>query len=227
MQEVFINIDDSGKLSIKESISVYGGIIFLSKKEKDKFITQYRSIINSIKEKYDGKEIKNFNIKAKDKRRIMNYLKKYYILALIINNNKVYDYILSNPRAKGRFLDYSLRRVIKEVIESEIKNNNIDARSPLNIKISIDKGKTKSNGYYNLRDGLLEELKYGINNFDYSFKVNPIVFSDLEVHVTYQDSKVSYGIQAADLIAGTIRKDVLNNDYEDLNKLCKYKLVMP
>ena len=49
MQEIYINLDDSGKLTKKELLSVYGGIVFLSKKEKDKFITQYRSIINDIK----------------------------------------------------------------------------------------------------------------------------------------------------------------------------------
>ena len=52
MQEIYINLDDSGKLTKKELLSVYGGIVFLSKKEKDKFITQYRSIINDIKCKY-------------------------------------------------------------------------------------------------------------------------------------------------------------------------------
>ena len=71
-QEIYINLDDSGKLSKKEELSVYAGIVFLSKQEKDKFITQYRKIINEIKsivkklephvkveEKIDNKEIKN------------------------------------------------------------------------------------------------------------------------------------------------------------------------
>lgn len=49
LQEIYINLDDSGKLTTNEEISVYGGLVFLSKKEKDKFITQYRSIINEIK----------------------------------------------------------------------------------------------------------------------------------------------------------------------------------
>ena len=39
-QEIYINLDDSGKLSKKEELSVYAGIVFLSKQEKDKFITQ-------------------------------------------------------------------------------------------------------------------------------------------------------------------------------------------
>ena len=49
MQEIYINLDDSGKLSNHEHISVYGGLVFLSKCEKDKFVTQYRSIVNDIK----------------------------------------------------------------------------------------------------------------------------------------------------------------------------------
>ena len=72
VQEIYINLDDSGKLTAKEKISAYGGLVFLSKKEKDKFITQYKSIINDIKCGYcENKEdcnhicpeIKNTNIK--------------------------------------------------------------------------------------------------------------------------------------------------------------------
>ena len=65
MQEIYINLDDSGKPTSNElisvyggivctskKISVYGGIVCTSKKEKDKFITQYKSIINNIKCNY-------------------------------------------------------------------------------------------------------------------------------------------------------------------------------
>ena len=39
-QEIYINLDDSGKLTKKEKVSVYAGIVFLSKQEKDKFSTR-------------------------------------------------------------------------------------------------------------------------------------------------------------------------------------------
>ena len=77
-QEIYINLDDSGKLTKKEKVSVYAGIVFLSKQEKDKFITQYRKIINEIKCSYCNeekgkctkkcKEIKNTNIKNSHKK---------------------------------------------------------------------------------------------------------------------------------------------------------------
>ena len=130
-QEIYINLDDSGKLTNKEKISVYGGLLFLSKKEKDKFITQYRTIINDIKCSYCNicnkkcPEIKNTNIKKNDKRRIMNYLNRYYTIALVVENDNVYDYIKQSKSAKGRFIDYSLRRLIKEIIKTLIKEEKI------------------------------------------------------------------------------------------------------
>ena len=239
IQEVYINLDDSGKLTSKEKISVYGGLVFLSKNEKDKFITQYRSIINDIKCKYCNKvnncdnkcpEIKNTNIEINDKRRIMNYIKKYYVVALIIKNENVYEHIINSKAAKGRFIDYSIRRMIKEVIIKLIKQKRIDINKPLKLIINIDQQSTKSNGYYNLRDGLMEELKYGIVNYNYSKKINPIIRSSLDIKVTYQDSGKSYVVQAADLLAGTIRRTVLDmeNSYnESLNKFVNFKIILP
>ncbi len=241
MQVIYINLDDSGKLSKKEVISVYGGLVFLSKKEKDKFITQYRSIINDIKCKYckcsscnkKCPEIKNTNIKNSDKRRIMNYIKRCFVVGLVIYNKDVYTHIIENKAAKGRFLDYSLRRMIKEVINNQISSKNINSKEPLKVVINIDEQATKSNGYYNLHDGLVEELKYGINNFNYACTYNPIVFGDLDIHISYQDSGKSYLVQAADLVSGTIRKLILDalenkeNVDDTLNKFVNYKIILP
>ena len=239
-QEIYINLDDSGKLTKRESISVYGGLVFLSKKEKDKFITQYRSIINDIKCCYCQNnclncnkkcpEIKNTNIKKSHKRRIMNYLKKYFVVALVIKNNYVYEHIIESKSAKGRFVDYSLRRMIKEIIKILIKCKSLDPNKKLRLIINIDEQSTKSNGYYNLRDGLLEELKYGIANYNYGMQINPIIFSDIEIVLSYQDSGKSFVVQAADLLAGTIRRKAIdnqNNIDESLINFVDFKIILP
>lgn len=238
-QEIYINLDDSGKLTTKEKISVYGGLVFLSKKEKDKFITQYKSIVNSIKCKYCRNinncnhkcpEIKNTNITPSDKRRVMNYIKKYYVIALIIKNDKVYDYIKNNKAAKGRFTDYCIRRLIKKIIENLIEINLIDKYKDIKLIINIDEQSTKSNGYYNLHDGLYEELVHGISNFNYLSTVNPIIYSNLDIKVCYQDSSKSYVVQAADLLAGTIRRISLNNEKDienSLSSLVTFKAIFP
>lgn len=242
-QVLYINLDDSGKLSKKEKVSVYGGIVFFNKREKDKFITQYRSIINDIKCHYCTKsisdncgnscpELKSFNLKSSDKRRIMNYIKKYYTIGCLINNDKIYDYIMKDKASKGRFTDYAIKRLIKELIKKLIKTKRINPNVPLKIIINIDEQSTKSNGYYSLRDGIIEELLYGVSNFNYNVLYKPILFNELEVYLKYQRSDKSYVIQASDLIAGTIRFEFLNNydnDFELMNKLSfiDYILLLP
>ena len=235
-QEIYINLDDSGKLTKKEKVSVYAGIVFLSKQEKDKFITQYRKIINEIKCSYCDqtkgectkkcKEIKNTNIKKGHKRRIMNYISKYYTIALVINNTKVYDHIISNKASKGRYIDYTIRRLIKSTIEELIKDKKIDPHKNVRLIINIDEQSTKSNGYYNLKDGLTEELLHGISNYNYDIKYKNILYGKLEIRLTYQDSGKSYLVQAADLIAGTTRRRALSNIDSDID-IIDHKLLFP
>ncbi len=242
-QIIFINIDDSGKMTPHEKVCVYGAIIFLSKKEKDKFITQYRQIINDIHCKYCGQdknqgctgkcpEIKSNNINPKDLRRIINYIKKYYLGAVTVDNLNVYDYIISSKPSKGRFLDYVLRIFIKGIIKDLIAKKVIDPHQDLHIILNIDEQPTKSNGYYNLREGLIEELRYGIKNYDYKKVYQPIMHQKVYITLSYLHSDKSYVVQAADIIAGLVRRKstkghlgstILDNIFEYLN----YQIFMP
>ena len=244
IQTIYINMDDSGKLVDTEKVSIYAGLVFTSKKEKDKFITQYRSIVEDIRCKYCNKdisictsnkscpELKHNMLKAKHNRQLINYIKKYPILCCIINNEKVYPNIKLNTASRGRFLDYSLKLLIKHTIKSLIKEGRIDSNLPIKLVVNIDEQTTKTNGYYNLRDGIIEELKYGIFNYNYGTFHTPIVNSDLDVKVCYQKSEKSYLIQASDLVAGTVRKLYLDNinDFLEFTKrtdFINYKIILP
>ena len=98
---------------------------------------------------------------------------------------------------------------IMKLMKFLISDEKIDPNKPIRLIINIDQQSTKSNGYYNLHDGLIEELKYGIVNFNYSSLIKPIIYSDLDILISYQDSGKSYVVQAADLLAGTIRKKAI------------------
>ena len=118
----------------------------------------------------------------------------------------------------------------REIVEKLIESNNVDSNKPIKLIINIDQQSTKSNGYYNLHDGLIEELKYGISNYNYSKMIEPIVYSDLEVNISYQDSGKSYVVQAADLLAGTIRRTVVENINDinvSLSKFVDFKIILP
>lgn len=97
---------------------------------------------------------------------------------------------------------------------------------PIRLIINIDQQSTKSNGYYNLHDGLIEELKYGIVNFNYSSLIKPIIYSDLDILISYQDSGKSYVVQAADLFAGTIRKKAIE-ELDGMKSLADLFIVLP
>lgn len=243
-QVIYINIDDSGKLVNNQKVTVYAGLIFTSKKEKDKFITQYRSIVESIKCKYCNEnvinctsnkscpELKHNMLKPKHNRQLMNYIKKYSILCCIINNDKVYPNIKEDTASRGRFLDYSLKLLIKNSIKGLIKENLIAPNINTKLIINIDEQTTKSNGYYDLKSGIIEELIHGIYNYNYAIKHNPILIGNLEVSLCYQKSEKSYLIQASDLVAGTIRRTYLDNinNITEFNKkisFANYTIFLP
>ena len=91
----------------------------------------------------------------------MGSSKRYFIVGLIIKSDDVYEHIIESKAARGRFIDYLLRRLIK-----------------------------------------------------------PIVYSDLDILISYQDSGKSYVVQAADLLAGTIRKKAIIQRLTLKSKYC-------
>lgn len=154
------------------------------------------------------------------------------VVACIINNGKIYEHIINDKASKGRYIDYALRRMIKGIIINLISNKKLNPNNPVKLVLNIDQQSTKSNGYYNLNDGLIEELKYGIVNFNYGKKHSPILYNDLDIKLTYQKSDKSYVVQAADLVAGTVRKKTIDfyNDSISLYKnleFVDYKLFLP
>ena len=209
---MFILIDDSGKLNSNECSCIYGGLFFYSSYEYMNFINKYKSVISSIKCKYcnqkqnfcDKKciEIKGTTkLKQSDNRRIFNLVKHQKNFGVFINNKQIYQNIMNDKSARGRFTDYAQKRIIKEIILYSINEKKIDINKPLYLYIKTDEYTSKSNGYYNLKDSIYEELVNGIINYDYSFIHKPILNNQLIITYKMYNSKFNFGIQSADFIA--------------------------
>ena len=209
---IFILMDDSGKLNKNENCLIYGGLFFYSSKDYMNFINKYKSIIKSIRCKYCKKDKNNCDkncieikgttkIKSSDNRRLFNLLKKQNNFGVFINNKMVRESIINDKASRGRFCDYAQKRIIKEIVLHSIRNNRINPSQPLNLYIKSDECKTKSNGYYNLKDSIYEELVNGIINYDYSKFHEPILNNSLNVSLRIYDSKKHFGIQGADIIS--------------------------
>lgn len=79
---------------------------------------------------------------------------------------------------------------------------------------------------------MIEELKYGIINYNYGKKHSPIIKNELQIKLTYQKSDKSYVVQAADLIAGSVRKKYLQYDKNQMQlkkalDFIDYKVKLP
>ena len=135
-------MDDSGqfiKNNPNELVFVYSGIFFLSLKEQEDFSRQYMSLVNTIKPKYckdfsndntinnthclkhfnknckyKCPELKSSTLKSSDRRRLLNFIKKYDTSVAVISNFKLKDYIFDSKASKGRFKDYIIKREVKK-----------------------------------------------------------------------------------------------------------------
>lgn len=241
--EIFILMDDSGKLNKNENSCIFGGLFFYSSTEYMNFINKYKSIIHSIKCNYCKKNPNSCNkdcieikgtthIKNKDKRRIFNLLKNENNYGVFINNQKIYDSIMQSKSARGRFSDYAQKRIIKEIVLYSIRNKKINPNEPLKLYIKIDESKTKSNGYYNLAESIYEELVNGIINYDYSIVHKPILANKLTLKVKTYSSKFHFGIQSADIMAHYLHNQyeqylVKNRDITSTISFIEVKLFLP
>lgn len=235
IQHVYLYIDDSGKISKYEDYAIFAGIVFYDSNQKSEFMNKYRSIINEIKCSYcefsvgscnnHCPEIKGMNIRNDDRRRLINLSRNYVTFGTVIINKNLNGDIINRKASKGRFSEYAQRRLIKETVKYLISNEMIDPDKSMYLHINIDEMPTKTNGYYTLQEGLLEELKHGIINFNYATTFPAIIKGDLEVQVVYRDSSKDCCIQMADILANSIRRAFgLNNNWYESSEYLKKKL---
>ena len=97
---------------------------------------------------------------------------------------------------------------IKRLIADGVLSSDED----ITITIYIDEQLTATNGYYDLRDSIMEELRYGIVNFDYGVLHQSIFNATVTVNIEYCDSSKNYLIQASDILANRIWTSYAKND---------------
>ena len=220
-QKIYINMDDSGVLHQNDSYCVYGGIVFIGKERRDKFIRQYKSILNGIKCEYCPNkkkncphkcpEIKHSNIYPYHKRRLYNLIKKYITFAIVINNHKVNENIMNSKSSRGRFRDYCQRRIIKEILQNMLTKKLIDPYKPIELVIRIDQQGTSTDTNRAFTYDIQHELTDGIYNLNYDLVYPKIIYAKLKIDLKYVVSNNHVCIQASDLIAGKVRSILLSN----------------
>ncbi len=217
--DLYIYSDESGVFDREHNeIFVYGGLIFTGKDEKDNFSRKYKVAENAIRSgKYSaGEELKACTITNKEKGKLYRSLNNAIRFGIVINQKNVLERIFLSKKDKQRYLDYAYKVGLKRILKRLISEDKIDPVDIETIHIFNDEHTTATNGKYELREGLEQELKSGTYNMQYN-KFFPPVFEGLEgVSLRFCDSKNTTLIRAADIVANRIYYMALNRRMESL-----------
>lgn len=224
MQNIYFYIDDSGVFHHKgDRYTIFAGYVFYSKKDKDNAERLFHSLEKKIKidlGKSPDHELKSYGLDSKYKRRLYSILNNFHRFSCVIDNTKIEENIWSHKKHKQRFLDYALKRQIKETINTGFKENYISRDKITHVNIFFDEHTTATSGLYELSEGIKEELVHGTFNFKYSIHFPPILKKDSTVNLTYANSKNVTLVRAADNVANRVYHElnVLKKDVYDLRK---------
>lgn len=220
-QEAIFFFDDSGVLHKNEpsGFFVYAGYVFTDRNDlqaaRHKYINANKKLKRALAR---SDELKAATLTPKHKRALYNSVREYDMVAVVVEISKIYDHILAHKKSICRFKDYALKRCVKNKLEQLLNNGTLVKDEAITISIYIDEQLTATNGYYDLRDSIKEELQHGIANFDYG-KIHPHLFeTDVSVNIHYCDSSKNYMIQASDILANKIWTSYRTNDKQLLPK---------
>lgn len=211
---IFVYSDESGVMDkAHNKYFVFAGVVFLSKNDRDEACREYAAAERNIRKsgRYVRKaEIKASTIKSSDKRKLYRLLKDKYKFAVVIEQEKVLDTIMSNKKSKQRFLDFAYKIGVKRLLQTLIAEGVIVAEEVENIYFYVDEHTTATNGVYELRESLEEEFKHGIHNWNF-LRFYPPIFPKMgSVELRYCNSETVTLIRAADIVANRVYHDVLS-----------------
>lgn len=207
LQEVIFFFDDSGVLTKKETSGyfVYAGYVFTSRNTLNIARRKYIHANKALKKALGrNDELKAASLTTNHKRALFNAVREYESVSVTVDISQVYNHILAEKKSICRYKDYALKRCIKNKLKALIADGIISKTEEIKLHIYIDEQLTATNGYYDLKDSIKEELQYGIINFDYGVKHQNLFDSNVEVVIQYCDSRENYMIQASDILANRI-----------------------
>ena len=216
---LFIYSDESGVFDKKHNdIFVFGGLIFLGKEQKDNYARKYLAAERVLRQQKHpaNEELKACKISNKEKGKLYRSMNGAIRFGVIINQKSVLNRVYQNKKDKQRYLDYAYKIGVKRALQRLINDGIIEKNKIDTIFFYNDEHSTATNGKYELREGLEQELKNGTYNMDYN-RYFPPIFEKMEgIDLYFCDSSKVHLIRAADIVANRIYFMALNGDTEKL-----------
>lgn len=226
--DIFVYSDESGVFDkIHNRVYVYGGIILLGKDARDEWTRRYikaEKDVRSAAQYAKDYEVKACKITNKEKSKLYRSLNKCIKFGVVIEQKNVLDRIFKSKKDKQRFLDYAYKIGLKRAFEALITQGLLAVDSVENIHVYVDEHTTATNGCYELREGLEQELKNGTYNYNYG-KFFPPVFCHMKgIDLHFCNSKSTTLVRAADIVANKVYCNVLKGNFPTDNHLYISKL---
>ena len=225
---IFIYSDESGVLDkFHNNYFVFGGLIFLSKENRDVWSRKYITAENAIRksENVNKKfEIKATTVSNKSKSKLYRSLNKAEKFGVIVRQEKLHDSLFKNKKVKQRYLDWVYKMSVKIKFNDLISTKQINPGEVEGLFFFVDEHTTATDGRYELKESLEQEFKFGTYNANWS-TFHPPIFKNLKtVEVNYCNSAKKTLIRAADIVANRIYNTAIHNDgvVEKNNRLTMY-----
>ena len=202
---IYVYSDESGVFDkTHNEYFVFGGIICLGKENKELWSRKYSAVENNLRNSLhyaDSVEIKASILSAKHKNSFYRSLNDCYKFGAVIKEQRVLDQIFKSKKDKQRYLDYAYKIAVKFAFVRMINEGLIKPDEVENICFYVDEHTTATNGKYELREALEQELKSGTYNFQYSCFFEPVFPHMGSVELKFCDSSTVTLVRAADIVA--------------------------
>ena len=226
--DIFVYSDESGVFDREHNeYFVFGGLLFLSKEEKDLFARKYIHAEKCLREKPDYqefREIKASVISNADKGKLFRSTNNCYRFGIVVCQSKLNLHIFDNKKSKQRYLDYAFKIGLKNYLLHLINEDILDPSTVNDIHVFADEHSTATNGRYELQESLLNEFKHGTFNYSWNTFFEPVFPAMGSLTVEYCDSSKRTLIRAADIIANKVYHSAITGT---LDKLKMFTTVLP
>lgn len=213
---IFVYSDESGVFDkVHNDIFVFGGIVFLSKDDRDIMSRKYSAaerIIRSSSKIPTSKELKAATITNSQKGKLYRSLNGCYKFAAIVEQKRVHDHIFVDKKTKQRYLDYVYKIAVKRLLEKLIQNSVFNPSAVENMYFFVDEHTTATNGCYELREGLEQEFRSGTFNWSYNTFYQPLFPQVKCVELKFCNSQSNTLVRAADIVANKVYYRAVTND---------------
>ena len=168
-------------------------------------------MLRSNKGVEEGFELKAIRISNSEKYQLRRSMNKVYKFGVVIRQDKLRKEIFDNKKSKQRYLDYSYKIALKKALTNLLSKGLFKKEEVEQIHIYVDEHSTATDGRYELREAIEQELKIGTFNFDHNSFFPPLFPSVTGVDLHYCDSSKVRLIRAADIAANHLYYQVVKS----------------